>query len=222
MDKTNVGALSLGLTNPTSGTDYLLTFGMVSAQQINMVMLVDLLVCAGNISATSAVAQTITSVALTRYTTGAGVNMTFEVTTQLGASASSITVSYTNQAGTAGQSTGAIAMTTSCIVQRLQPAAIGPMITLQSGDSGVRAVATVTLSATMAAGVFALNIYKPLLFMPGVVANVYAERDTTTTIDGLMQLPVDSTPNIGCLAAYLLPNTTTTGVKTQTIRTCWG
>ena len=223
MTRASTGALSTGLTNPSGGDKkYLLTFGYTAAQQIQMGILADLLVAAGNIQSNVNTAQTVTTAALTRYTSGAGVLMTLEVTTVQGATAQNVTVSYTNQAGTAGQSTGAQAMTASAAVGRLQPLTIGPFFPLQSGDYGVQTTASVTFSAANTGGVTALELYYPLCFVPGVNANVYIERDSTTQIDGLTELVQDGSAVIGCLNLYVLPNTTSTGILTGFVRSCAG
>lgn len=216
------GALSFSIPD-TSGSNkcYLLTFGFTAAQQINMALLVDLLVAVGSLTV-AGTGATVNSAALTRYTSGAGVMMTFEVTTALGASASNLTVSYTNQAGTSGQSTGAIALTTSAIVGRLQPVGLGPFMQLASGDFGVQAVATATTSANMGAGALALNLYAPLALVPGVAANVYVERDSNIQIDGISQIQQDSGNNVGCLTLYVMPSGTSTGVLTAFFRTVQG
>lgn len=223
-DSTDAGALTLGFPQPSGGNSaYLLSFGMAAAQQLNWLCIADLLCAVGSISVTSASAQTVSSATLTRYTTGAGVWMSFEVTTALGSTAGNITVSYTNQTGTSGRSTGAQAMTASAIVQRMLPITIGLPCPLQSQDYGVKAVSTTTMSAANSAGVIALNLFKPLGFIPGLVANVYGEKDTTITIDSLVPLVADSsTSNVGCLTAYVMPNTTSTGIMSLVIRGCWG
>lgn len=222
--RASTGAWSLGLKNPTApNKKYLLTLGYTSSSNLNMLMLIDLLVAAGNINANATGNQTINSAALTRYTDGAGVLMTFEITTALGATPSNLTVnSYTNQAGTAARSTSAIAMTPSGIVQRLEPAALGPFMELQSGDYGVRSVETLAFSAAMGAGVVALNLYFPLAFIPGLGANVYLERDSTIQIDGLTELVQTSGGVLGCLAGYILANGTSSGVLTAFMRTAEG
>lgn len=221
LDRTNNGALSLLLANPTSGTDYLLTFGLLAGQQLNCVMVVDLLLGAGGISATTTSPQTINSVPLNRYTSGVGVYFTFEVTTAIGTTASNITVSYTNTTPSSGRTTGAQAMTVSMIAQRLLPVAYGPQCQLQAGDVGVTSVETVTHSAAMSAGVYALNIYKPLCWLPGIVANIYGEKPMASTVDGLVTLPT-AAGEIGCLTTYNYTNTTSTGVVQMSYRTCWG
>jgi hypothetical protein len=224
MTNVTVGALSQGLTNPT-GTDkkYLLTWGYSSATQINMACLVDLLVAVGAIPTnTVTTAQTINSVALTRQTSGTGVMVVFEITTALGVTASNMTVTYTNQSGTAARSTGAIALTPSGIVGRLQPiATVQPFMPLQSGDFGVRSVETFTVSALMGAGQMALHLALPLHFVPGIAANAYVERDSTTQIDGITELQ-NASLVLGCLAMYVLPNTTSAGPLVCFFRTVAG
>jgi hypothetical protein len=226
-DNTTAGALSQAISDPSgSNTQYLLTFGFTSSVALNVAFLGDLLSQVGALSATSTASQTVSSTTITRnYTTGglgSGVQMTFDVTTALGGTASNIVVTYTNQAGTAGRVTTAAAMIASGIAQRLTPAVQAPSMFLQSGDSGVRQVNSIQLSASMTAGVFALNLWYPLAFLPGIVANVYVERDSTVQIDGLLPLIVGSGTNIGALTLYVQANTTTSGLILGTMRTCQG
>ena len=220
----NQGSWSIPLTNPlTTDRKYLLTFGYGSTVQINWLILADLLVAASGINANIATSQTVNTVAQTRQyggTLGAGVMMTFEVTTALGATASNITATYTNQAGTASRSTGAIAMSTSAIVGRTQPAALGmPITQMAAGDFGVRSLESVILSAAMGAGVLVAQLYYPLMFIPGVTANAYIERDSTVQIDGITELKIDASNVLGCLTAFVLPSTTNTGVLNGFMRT---
>lgn len=221
--RANAGAWSLGMSNPGgSNKKYLLTLGWSAVQQVNMLMLVDLLVAAANISCNSGSSPyTINTTALTRYTSGAGVMMTFEVTTALSGTADNVNVSsYTNQAGTGSHATGAIALTTSAIVGRLLPIATGPFVALQSGDYGVKSVETITMSGANT-GVLCLNLYFPLAFCPGVGPNAYTERDSTIQIDGITEL-VTASSSLGCLTVYVLPNTTSTGIVNMFVRTCEG
>jgi hypothetical protein len=215
------GSLSFGLPALTGGNKlYILTFGFTSSAQLNMVILADLLSQVGAVAVAGA-AATVSSTALTRYTSGNGVLMTWEVTTALGGTPSNLTVSYTNQAGTAAQSTGAVAMTTSAIVGRLQPAALGPYMGLAAGDFGVRAVATATTSASMVGGAIALHLYYPLAMVPGVGAQNYIERDSTIQIDGLTELTnASGTP--GCLTTYVLTSGASTGLMVGFLRSCVG
>lgn len=222
-DSTNAAGLLLGVSNPTGGNKaYLQTFGYTNTSGLNTALLADVLVAAGNISATVTTSQTVNTTALTRYTTGAGVQLIFEVTTALGAVAANLTTTYTNQAGTASQSTGAQAMTTSAIAQRLQPGAIVPFTPLATGDYGVQSVQSVLFSGSMTSGAIALELYFPLTFVPGLSANVWAERDMAIQFSGLKELVQTGSNTLGCLALYVFASTTTSGVMQGMIRTCQG
>lgn len=224
MGSANAGALSLGLVTP-GGSDkkYLLSFGLASTSALNWGLLVDVLVMAGNINANVNTSQTVSTSALTRYTTGAGVLMTLEVTTALGASASNVTVTYTNQAGTGSRSTGAIAMTASAIVGRLQPQAlVAPCIPFAAGDYGVRSIDSIIFSAAMGAGVLAASLYKPVMAVPGISANAFIEQDSTVKIDGIFEMVEGSSSEIGCLGLLVNPNGASSGVASFMVRTCDG
>jgi hypothetical protein len=216
------GALSFGLSTPGSGNKYLLTFGYTAAQAINMLILHDLLVQCGGLSAASSANQAVTPAALTRYTNGKGVMALCDVSSAIGTTASNIVLTYTNQGGASStQATPSVAMTPSMIVQRTFPAG-QPFFTLQSGDYGVETVTNVKLSAAMTTGTFAINLYYPLMFIPGLVANIWTEADSTIQIDGLAQLVIGSDSAIGCLNAYVQTNTTSTGTVVGFMRTCSG
>lgn len=219
----NASAGAMLLTNPTDpALKYLINFGVQHLTGTNIVLLADLLVAAGNINANATGAQAVNTVALTRYTTGVGVMMIMEVTTALGATASNVTISYTNTVPTSGRSTGAIAMTTSCITFRTQPVAGGILIPLQAGDLGVRSVETVTFSAAMLAGVLAILLYMPLVLMPTLAITTYVERSTPGMLGGITQLVDDTSHILGCLMVFVLTSTTSTGVQTYFLQTCAG
>ena len=222
MTRASAGAAPLG--NPASGSKYLLTFGVSvpSVTGFSAILLADILVAAANISANTTSAQTVNTAALTRYTSGAGVMMVMAVTTALGATASNVTISYTNSAGASGRSTGAIAMTASAAANRLQPGIAGFCIPLQSGDVGVRSIQTVTFSAAMGAGVLDIYLFKPLIMIPTVAANTFIERDSTVQIDGLTELVVGTDAQIGCLGCFALTGGTSTTTLTGFLRTCNG
>jgi hypothetical protein len=227
-NRASVGSWALGTVSPTGGDKkYLLTIGMSAQQNINMTCLVDLLVAAGNIVATSAAAQTVNTTALTRYTTGAGVMATLEVTTQTSATAHNVTINkYTDQDGNTLNTTGAQtaqAAATANIVQRLVPVDTGsPFFSLASGDYGIRSVQEITVSAALGAGVYALNLVFPLAYLPGVAVTTYTERDSTIQIDGLTELVLGSDNEIGCLTMYAMPNGTSTGAYVAFMRSCRG
>lgn len=220
---TRASAGAWPLISPTDpDKKYLLSPGANHLTGTNIVCLVDLLVAAGNINANATGAQTVNTTALTRYTDGVGVMMIFDVTTALGATASNVTVAYTNQAGTGSRSTGAIAMTTSCIVYRAQPVSGGIIMPLQATDYGVRSVQTVTFSAAMAAGVVSILLYKPLWLIPTLGATYWVEPTTPQMLSGFTELVVDGSFVMGCLTPFVLTSTTSTGVQTYMLKTCMG
>jgi hypothetical protein len=157
---------------------------------------------------------------------GAGVNVTNDIITASGATNANLTLSYTNQALTSGQSTGAQAYVSGAvamIAQRLAPTPLGPFTMLASGDYGVSSIQTWTLSiSTGTAGAVAFVLYYPLHFLPGIGAGVYTERDSTVQIDGLTQIQMDTSNTLGCLNAFVLTNTTSTGISNWFFRTCEG
>jgi hypothetical protein len=181
----------------------------------NVVWLVDLLVGAGNISTTTTSPQTVNSTALTRYTDGAGVYGSFDVVAALGGTASNITVTYTNQAGTGSRSSGAVAMTTSAIAFRLQPTANEWSFPLQSGDLGVKSVETVTFSASMTGtGTLGLILFKPLMFYSTFATTSVIERSPVSMMAGSLTLGETAGGKLGCYTFMTRTSTTSTGLQT--------
>jgi len=120
--------------------------------------------CTG-FSGTVTTAQAVTSFpALTRPdANGTGLGIWIECYTALGATASNITVQYTNSANVSGRNTVATAMITSIPANRMFP------VPLQSGDTGVKSIQSVTLSSTTGtAGAFGVTLMKKVgsIFMP--------------------------------------------------------
>lgn len=113
--------------------------------------------------------------ALTRYTSGVGVMCGLEIYTAVGTTATTVTASYTNQAGTAGQTTLAVPFGGNGAGATARRIVLLPNA---AGDNGFRAVASVTVLATTGtAGNFGVTLFKPLLFLPhgqseGFLANV--------------------------------------------------
>ncbi len=224
MNNASTGAWAL--TNPSAGQGkYLLTVGVnVTALGYAMVMLVDLLWAGSNITCNVGTgAQAVNSGVLTRYTTGAGVMMTFCVTTQIGGTAGNLTISYKNQGNLATDSTGPVALTTGCVVNRLQPVqGSSPFMILQAGDYGVYQIISATVSALMGGGVMDAYLFKPLAIIPTIVANTYIERDSTVQVDGLTQLIYGTDNALGCLGFFGLTSSATTCLMNSMIRTCAG
>lgn len=121
----------------------------------------------GGLSGTVTTAQTtnLPTAALTRYTSGAGVFAALEIYTAVGATGTTITASYTNQAGTSGRTTKAIAWgaTNNNAASQFFP------LPLQDGDTGVREVASVTQAGTTGtAGNYGVTLFKPLMLLPNL------------------------------------------------------
>jgi len=130
-----------------------------------MITIVDRLSHQGGLSATTTGAQTtnLPTSALTRYTSGVGVQMGLEIYTVIGTTATTITTSYTNTVPTAGQASPAIAFggTNNREASRIL------FVPLASGDKGVTAVANVNIVAsTLTAGAFGVTLFYPLVHIP--------------------------------------------------------
>jgi hypothetical protein len=124
-------------------------------------MVVDLLNVSGGLNATLTTAQTtnLPTAALTRHTTGEGVMAGIVVYTIIGTTATTVTISYTNSSGVSGRTSTATTFGGGFYreVGLLIP------IPLQAGDTGVRSIESVTLTATTGtAGNFGVCLFKPL------------------------------------------------------------
>ena len=129
------------------------------------VILVDMLNISGGLSGTVTTTQTtnLPTATLTRFTSGEGVMAGLCIWTAIGTTGTTVTVSYTNQAGTSGRVT--TANPTIGGVNFREAGRILP-IPLLAGDTGVRSVESVTLAGTTAtAGNFGVCLFKPLAIM---------------------------------------------------------
>jgi hypothetical protein len=91
-----------------------------------------------------------------------------------------------------------------------------------AGDYGMTAISTCVFSAAVATGVVALQMFFPLVWLPGIAANVYIERSSTVQIDGLIELAQSSSQVLGCLTGFIQANTTSSGQLGVFLRTCQG
>lgn len=198
---TNATAGALPFVNPSgSNTAYLASFAC-SGATVGTVFLYDRLVHTAGLSGNSNTAQTVDSTALTRYTSGVGVQGWLEVYTAWGStSPGTATISYTNQAGSSGQS-GSATLIASAVAGQCFP------ITLAAGDTGIQSIQTVTLAtASGTAGSFGVTLAYPIAVAPIQIANVAAPPQDFS----LLGLPVIE--NNACLAYRVLCSTTSTGI----------
>lgn len=159
----------------------------------SQLMLVDMQGYWPSISNNLNTAQTLTGTPSPRYTNGAGCRLFAVQTSAAGATAQNIALSYTDQDGNTGNTLPVtVAMTASGIVGHISHSGTaannyGPFLPLASGDTGVRNVATVTMSAANT-GTFALVMARPLLTLPITTVGVAAERDLLNQLPSLPQI----------------------------------
>jgi len=122
---------------------------------------------------------------LSRYADGVGVGI-MPVVVAAGdgvAAVHTFTCTYTNSAGVADRVTQPVALTTQTVTGTLATsssagaATSGPFLPLQSGDSGVRSIQSVTFTGTTDVGLITLVLVKPLAQMSirGIDAPVEVE-----------------------------------------------
>lgn len=161
---TNATAGSLFQTDPAGGTQKWLLGAVVTPITTcpGTLILYDRLLHISGLSGTNTGAQTVGG-SLTRYTNGVGNQIWWEIYTAIGTTARTITASYTNQAGTSGRTSQQVEIgsTSFNLAQEIHP------FTLNASDTGVRAVASVTINAsTGTAGNFGITIAHPLMVIP--------------------------------------------------------
>ena len=179
LDNTTTGAL-FRFVNASSDALYCVseslstTVAESSSMEAGTFLLMDRLVHQGGLDATLTSAQTTnlpTAALPSRATGGQGVMAFLEVYALIGTTSTTVTVSYTNQAGTAGRTSidiGFGANTPGRGAGTLFP------ISLMDGDTGVRSVESVTLAATTGtAGNFGVVLAKPIAMLkaPGPYEN---------------------------------------------------
>lgn len=189
----------LPFINPATGKTYIGKVQM-SGATVGSLILYDRLVHTALLNGTLITAQTVNSAALTRATTGVGVEPWLEWYTATGATASNVSLSYTNQAGTAGRATPLTAMPSAPAIGQMMP------LPLAAGDTGVRSVQTLTLSAnTLTAGSFGITLMKRLAAIPISIPNVGVVLDFAA-------LGMPDIENNACLSMMVMCSTTNTGV----------
>jgi hypothetical protein len=161
LSKSNTSALNYYLPNYSPESPYLIGARTNSAGATGVYFIVDRLSHQGGLGAVTTSTQTtnLPTAALTRYTDGVGVMIGLTIYTTIGGTASTITASYTNQAGVSGRTTAvqAIGGTGNNTAPRMI------FLPLAAGDTGVRSVESVTLAAsTGTAGNFGVTLFKIL------------------------------------------------------------
>lgn len=198
--KATIGATPLA--DPGSGKQQWLLGVEGILSQAGSLLTYDRLLQIGGLSGTVTTPQTVGGT-LTRYNTNAtcvGNQIWVEINTAIGATGTTITASYTNQAGTAGRTTKPVSIGATGLneVQRFIP------LMLADGDSGVQAVASVTLAGTTGtAGNFGVIVIHPLITSGGAASQSFV-RDAISGLPTMPEIITDA-----CVAHAFLASATT-------------
>jgi len=196
---TNATIGTLPFISPTGGRETHLIQTWATGLNAGTLVLYDRLLHIGGLSGDSALAQTVGGT-LTRNTGGVGNLVWVEIYTLIGTTARTITANYTNQAGASLRTTVAqvIGGTGFREVSRVI------ILPLQSGDSGVRSVEDVTISAgTGIVGNFGITISKPLAYIGVGGPGAPGWRDFVTGMPGIPKIEAGA-----ALALLWVPTTT--------------
>ena len=194
--------------DPASTNAYLARF-QASVSQAGVVMLCDRLWHNGGYTITSTSGQNSTTPTwpardTAGSTNGDGILLALEVSANVGAGTPTITIGYTNQAGTASRTATNILTTVASPI-----AGSVYLIGLQAGDSGVRSVQSLTLSATWTSGTINLAAYRLLAAVEVYGANSGSAVDAIT--GGFTRIYNGTVPYV-----MFYPSTTTASALTAT------
>ncbi len=142
----------------------IVTDGRLDSTVKQTLILCDRVSYQGGLSGTTTGEQTtnLPTAALTRYTDGVGVMAGITIYTQIGATATTFTIRYTNQAGTGSRVSKAVTIGGT----NFREAGLIIPIPLADGDTGITSVQGVTLLATTGTiGSFGVTLFKPLLML---------------------------------------------------------
>lgn len=174
----------LPFNNPTSGNTYLAAFRQTISNSQRTTMLVDRLWHNSGLDRTIITAQTVNSVTwpardINGSTNGEGVYLAIEISASMGTGTPSLTVSYTNSAGTSGRTGRGIYDPT----RASAPTGHWFLIGLEDGDVGVRSVQSVTFSVSWGTtGVLHLVAYRPIAIINNSSALNFLAVDDALTL----------------------------------------
>jgi len=152
---------------------------------------------------------------LSRYTDGKGVRM-IAVTTGARTGGQTFTVKYTNQDGVTGRVSQVVLQNTSTVLGTITTSntsaknGADPFIPLQDGDSGVRAVESVTMT-NVDTGIFSIILVKPLVQTCFREVTVPYEKDFLIPTTDLVKIEDNAFLNFLCLPLGTLAATVLRG-----------
>lgn len=178
-DRTIIGAMPF--TAPIASQEKFLISAGITSTVAGIYVLYDRLFHIGGLSATVTTDQQIQSPSLTRNTGGVGNIAFYEIYSQIGTTSTTLTMTYTNQAGVPGRvSTINIGGTGFREATRIQ------RIPLALGDTGIRAIEKIALSAsTGTAGNFGITLIQSISWQSVSTPGVMGWRDYTTGLPGI-------------------------------------
>ena len=229
MDAASVGALPISPVNVSTDTRHLLTMTAwtgTATMVPGMVKLVDFLYKYTSCVVTTGAGTTLNNGAAkpTRLATGNGVKaMCIVAGTAIGAALPIITVSYTNQAGTAGR-TGyfAASLASQPIGSLLTGAQVnilsGPEMIMAAGDTGIQSIQSYTTAAGTT-GAVTFILYRDIAEVPIVAVNTPGERDFLSQMPSLPKIDDNA-----CLAYLVMPggSLVVNSPLTTTLQFGWG
>lgn len=199
-DNTTIGGLRQ--PSPGGGRQKFLVYACAVASSITEFIIADRLFHHSGLSGLLNIAQPVpvpASGAMRGPANGVGNQIWLEIYAQVGATATTVTVAYTNQDGIA-KTSPAIPFGNTSGVSGTREQTRMIMIPLAPGDTGVRSVQSVTLGAsTLGAGDFGVTILRSLLCLSTASGGSPTSR---SIIDG----PVHDVSS-SCLWAVVMPNT---------------
>lgn len=196
---TNATAGALPFVSPTGGREAWLTQAWATGLVGGTLILYDRLLHVGGLSGIVTTAQTVGG-ALTRHTDGVGNFIMVEMYALIGTTARTVTAAYTS---TTDLSENTVAVAMGGTGFREDTRAI--LLPLTSGDIGVKAVASVTLSAsTGTAGNFGITVGNPVAYLACGAPGAPGWRDFLTGMPGIPKLESGS-----CLSMLWVPATVT-------------
>lgn len=214
LNSATAGALPQASVTVTPATKHLLSMAVVTAGSTAVpawLMLTDLLYIYPSCVVTGT-ASTLSNVAAkpTRFNNGAGVQCSCIVSSALGATTPTLTMTYTNQAGVGSKTAAFVTQAASLPLGSMLGGGVstsltGPYLPLAAGDSGVRQLDSYT-HANGTTGAVAFVLHRPLAMIPLVAANTAGERDFLNQVPALPKVEDDA-----CLALFALVGGALTG-----------
>lgn len=216
---TRATAGAIGQQNPSGLTRYLARVKVSNAGPRGTLILIDRLSHQGGLSGIVTTAQTtnLPTAALTRNTSGVDVKVALYAYSAIGTTATTVSMNYTNQAGTSGRVSPLRAIGTTTFGGAADRFLEMP---LAAGDYGVRSVESVTITATTGtAGNLGVVLYRQLLALPLMGpfpgSEVDYDLDAMFGLGGFPEIPTDA-----CLEWLFLGDSTSSGVISLELYFC--